>query len=159
MQLRGRVKGVRKQTTSRCYTCSGIILCRHPANERWRYAVTPSLISWAHTQNDACMLQSLMSVPRNISRWENVLKTTFSHGHWIFITSNPGSILADHQLFSNRLQGLTLMPMGISNHTPSKVWDEITYPFTNFNGQQKQNFASLGLDKWFHSTLYNGDLS
>ena len=31
-------------------------------------------------------------------------------------------------------QGLTLIPAWISNHTPSKVWDEITYPFLNFNG-------------------------
>ena len=32
---------------------------------------------------------------------------------------------------------------------PSKVWDEITCPFPNFNW-------SLGMDKWFHPTLYNG---
>ena len=32
----------------------GIILCMHSANERWRYSVTPSLIGWAHTQNDPC---------------------------------------------------------------------------------------------------------
>ena len=25
-------------------------------------------------------------------------------------------------------------PAWISNHMPSKVWDEITYPFLNFNG-------------------------
>ena len=31
---------------------SGIILCMHPANERWCYSVTPSLIGWAQTQND-----------------------------------------------------------------------------------------------------------
>ena len=31
---------------------SGIILCMCPANERWRYSVTSSLIGWAHTQND-----------------------------------------------------------------------------------------------------------
>ena len=31
---------------------SGIILCMRPANESWRYTVTPSLIGWAHTQND-----------------------------------------------------------------------------------------------------------
>ena len=31
---------------------TGIILCVHPANERWRYSVAPSLIGWAHTQND-----------------------------------------------------------------------------------------------------------
>ena len=31
------------------------ILCIRPANERWRYTVTPSLIGWAHTQNDSWM--------------------------------------------------------------------------------------------------------
>ena len=30
--------------------------------------------------------------------------------------------------------GLTLIPVWIRNHMPSKVWDEITYPFPNFNG-------------------------
>ena len=30
--------------------------------------------------------------------------------------------------------GLTLIPAWISNHTPSNVWDGITYPFLNFNG-------------------------
>ena len=30
--------------------------------------------------------------------------------------------------------GLTLIPAWISDHMPSKVWDEITYPFPNFNG-------------------------
>ena len=33
-------------------TWSGIILGMGSANERQRYNVTPSLISWAHTQND-----------------------------------------------------------------------------------------------------------
>ena len=31
-----------------------INLCIHPANERWRYSVTPSLIGWTHIQNDPC---------------------------------------------------------------------------------------------------------
>ena len=30
---------------------TGFILCMRPANERWRYIVTSSLIGWAHTQN------------------------------------------------------------------------------------------------------------
>ena len=30
--------------------------------------------------------------------------------------------------------GLTLIPAWISNHMPSKVWDEINYPFPNFSG-------------------------
>ena len=29
---------------------------------------------------------------------------------------------------------LTLIPAWIRNHMPGKVWDEITYPFLNFNG-------------------------
>ena len=36
----------------------------------------------------------------------------------------------------------------ISNNMHSEVWDEITYPFPNFNG--------LGTDTQFHLTLYNG---
>ena len=31
--------------------------------------------------------------------------------------------------------GLTLIPAWISNHMLSKVWDEITYPYPNFNGR------------------------
>ena len=30
--------------------------------------------------------------------------------------------------------GLTLIPAWISNYIHYKVWDEITYPFLNFNG-------------------------
>ena len=33
---------------------SGIILCMRPANERRRNNVTPSLIGWAHLQNNPC---------------------------------------------------------------------------------------------------------
>ena len=32
------------------------------------------------------------------------------------------------------LLGLTLIPACISNCLPGKMWDEITYPFLNFNG-------------------------
>ena len=32
------------------------------------------------------------------------------------------------------LHGLTFIPACISNHKPSKVCDEITYPFLNING-------------------------
>ena len=31
------------------------------------------------------------------------------------------------------LQGLTFIPTWISKHMPSKVWNEITYAFQNFN--------------------------
>ena len=29
---------------------------------------------------------------------------------------------------------LNLIPAWISNYMPGKMWDEITYPFLNFNG-------------------------
>ena len=32
------------------------------------------------------------------------------------------------------LHGLTLIPAWISDYIHYKVWDEITYPFLNFNG-------------------------
>ena len=44
-EILGRVKTV---------PTSGIILSMHPANERQRYRVTPSLIGWAHAQSDPC---------------------------------------------------------------------------------------------------------
>ena len=39
-------------------TFSAIILCMHPANERWRYIVMASLIGWPHTQNDPYFLDT-----------------------------------------------------------------------------------------------------
>ena len=42
---------------------AGIVLWMRPANERWRYTVTPSFIGWAHTQNDPCSgCKSIVSV-------------------------------------------------------------------------------------------------
>ena len=42
---------------------SEIILCMCPTNERWRYNVTPSLIGWAHTQNDPYNVSYLTLLP------------------------------------------------------------------------------------------------
>ena len=39
------------------YIGSGIIKGMGSANKRWRYNVMPSLIGWAHTQNDPCGCQ------------------------------------------------------------------------------------------------------
>ena len=48
-----------------------IILCMRPANERWRYIVTPSLIGWTHTQNDLC--QSILSWVLLVSHSESYI--------------------------------------------------------------------------------------
>ena len=43
------------------------------------------------------------------------------------------------------------IPAWISNHMPSKVWDEINYPFQNFNGyteMDKYLACHSLLDSW-----------
>ena len=45
---------------------SGIILWMCPANEWWRYIVTPSLIGWVHIQNNPCYL------PAQSTHWEMI---------------------------------------------------------------------------------------
>ena len=50
---------------------SWFILCMRPANERWRYSVTPSLIGWAHTQNDP------WDYPTYDTYWANCVKSQF----------------------------------------------------------------------------------
>ena len=51
--------------------------------------------------------------------------------------------LAEHYMWTWKIMGaslrvdvlvLTLITEWTSNHKPSKVWDEITYAFPNFNG-------------------------
>ena len=42
------------------YDLIGFILCMRPANERRRYIVTSSLIGWAHTQNDPCLIIQIL---------------------------------------------------------------------------------------------------
>ena len=43
----------------------GIILCMHPANERWRYSVTPSLIGCVHKQNDPWGTYKILSCSKH----------------------------------------------------------------------------------------------
>ena len=38
-----------------------------------------------------------------------------------------------HTLGPFYLHGLTLFPVWISNQTPDNLWDEIIFPFLNFN--------------------------
>ena len=37
----------------------GLIFCIRPANERWHYIVTSSLIGWAHAQDDPYIFYEL----------------------------------------------------------------------------------------------------
>ena len=42
-----------------------------PANERWRYSIRPSLISWTHTQNDLCIVAWWIYFKIPISMWQH----------------------------------------------------------------------------------------
>ena len=42
---------------------------------------------------------------------------------------------------------LTLIPAWISNYMPCKVWDEITYPFRNFNG------CTVEVSEWMNNFI------
>ena len=39
---------------------SGIILCMHPAKERWRYSVTPFVIGWAQQRHPVSIMSGSM---------------------------------------------------------------------------------------------------
>ena len=72
-----------------------MILCtHHPANERWRYIVTLSLIGWAHTQNDPC--------PYHLRTWDNIILNGWqdhvsvdTYYIWHRIMSDPGVVCLD----------------------------------------------------------------
>ena len=69
----------------KCYT--GIILCMCPANEKWRYNVTPFLIGWGHIRNDLWLLKDhtysrLFGYVKIIAR-----SLPFSRDHSVYVPS------------------------------------------------------------------------
>ena len=56
------------------------------------------------------------------------------HNFTVCLTRNSYERLLAHSSRPFYWHGLTLIPACISNHMHSKVWDEITDPFLNFNG-------------------------
>ena len=48
----------------------------HPANEIWRYTVTPSLIGWVHTQNDSW--QDIEALSKRPSLCQTIFSNPFS---------------------------------------------------------------------------------
>ena len=73
-------------------TLPRIILCIHPANERWCYIVTSSTIGWSHTQNDPWLHDIIFGFS---TRWFPVLVyccicTQAQIGHKIVLISPMG---------------------------------------------------------------------
>ena len=61
--------------------------------------------------------------------------------------------LTFHNRESFQYHGLISIPSWISNHMPSKVWDEITYPFPIFNGATIEGWEWISN---FISHFFNG---
>ena len=70
---------------SQAVSGAGIILCMHPANERWRHSVTPSLIGCLHAENDpsvhvnhwTCQTYPMARpkcLMRNFTNWNRIYK-------------------------------------------------------------------------------------
>ena len=60
------------------------------------------------------------------------------------------TLLADTGIITRSsiyLHELALIQVWISNHTHNKVWDEITYPFSNLNG------AASGVWEWMSNFI------
>ena len=72
---------------------TGIILCMRPANERWHYNVTSSVIGWVHTQNDPCGnshdLEDFFSLQYKCltDKWR-LFFFYWGSSHWIISTSS-----------------------------------------------------------------------
>ena len=81
---------------------------------------------------DECVFHSVFFF--NLSWWVYPVRSSLtSHDTMLHMASNTKSPWAcSSGCFY--YHGLTLIPAWISNHMPSKVWGEITYPFLNFNG-------------------------
>ena len=62
----------------------------------------------------------------------NVTKIVLGVGHEYPFNITPLGLM--ESVLSAATIGLTLIPAWISNFTHYDAWDEITYPFLNFNG-------------------------
>ena len=85
-----------------------------------------------------------------LTRWLST--TAMAIGALCHTTWGSIDIILFHRDSPVSLTGFTLILAWISNHIPSKLWDEIIYPFPNFSGTT----AEFG--KWYmtSSTFYNG---
>ena len=88
----------------------------NPIMEFNRYTVTPSMFN---------LFTTVMSNNGNFSNEPGIAGNPENSTSLAFCERDPCSPFYWH--------GLTLIPAWISNHMPNKMWDDITYPFLNFN--------------------------
>ena len=81
-------------------TLAGIVLFMHPASERRRYNVTPSLIDWAHIQNDPWIG---LSDRRDLSVYIVRIAHSFSQTHYVLSINSSSAALTRKRLFVRQI--------------------------------------------------------
>ena len=80
------------------------------------------------------------------NRRQAIIWTNIDPIHWRIYAALGGDVLS-------------LIPAWISNHMPTKVWDETSYLIPNFNGCTVflfSYFLGVGMENWFHIIFHNG---
>ena len=92
-------------------------------------------ISPSKTSDGYVIAQMLIfTTPTNIQRIFSIpssIKSQSTHYRMWIIVSTERGINNSGPFYKH---GLTLIPAWISNYIHYNMWDEITYPFLNFNG-------------------------
>ena len=102
------------------YLCNGLV------PSRWQALIIPMLTLYGVTRPQWV---NITNIGKGESRYNTVdiaystANTRMEHRSDLELIRGP--------FYQN---GLTLITAWISNYMSSKVWDEITYPFPNFNG-------------------------
>ena len=99
---------------------------------------------WYHDIQDPvmlapnCNLENINHVIRALHDIEMTVKPSIHLQHVCLAFTSSAAIrptsITPYNRGSLYKHGLTLIPVWISNYIHHKVWDEITYPFPNFNG-------------------------
>ena len=112
-----------KETQSDCLHCVSLShrRLRQSSDWKWKYTQSPAklpvkAICWSPLDTWKYRLEKENPIVTNTCcEYLFYCQALYSRGHFY-------------------LHGLTLIPAWISNYIHYKVWDEITYPFLNFNG-------------------------
>ena len=101
------------------------------------------IMAWRRSGNKPLSEPMMVSLPTHIcvtrSQWVNIqcISITRPNNVWYIV---------DH-----KLSGAPLIPAWLSNYIHCRVWDEITYPFPNFNGATIPHSSLYG-HRWIHRT-------
>ena len=126
---------VRGKSRSRGRTASVPVACVRPTSRRQQAQVLERYVLLCFGYN---------------SCWA-FIRPIYTHWPWCLLAlrlSHSYPSTRKGRLWLPLLAWLPSIPAWISNHMPSKLWDEITYPFPNFNG------STVEVWEWMSSFIW-----